>query len=64
MAGEHPVSIHPEDAALYAQEQHDDLVRIAAALERLGDILGQIADSDRPIPVRQAGAWITREDRP
>jgi hypothetical protein len=57
------MSIHPEDAAAYATEQHEDLHRILVALERIADALELMRDGDA-LRVRQAGAWITREDRP
>lgn len=47
-----------------ADRLHDDLERLADALERLVELVAQLLDGERAICVRQAGAWVVREDRP
>lgn len=59
------MSVHPEDAALYASEQHADLVRIAAALERIAvDLERVITSTPTTSALEVRGLVITREDRP
>jgi len=60
-----------EDAGYYAEQLHLDCAAIATEAARIRSVLAQIADllalsldGERAFSVRQAGAWITREDRP
>ena len=48
--------IHPEDAAIYAQEQHAALVRIGVALERIAAVL-EDPEHESTVNVKQSGAW-------
>jgi len=58
------VTIHPEDAESYAVQLHDDLVSLTHAVVRVAEVLELVMDGERALSVRQAGSWITREDRP
>ncbi len=53
--------IHPEDAAIYAQQLHDDLSALTRAIIVLGNLLGEVVErelGEQPaIRVSQAGAW-------
>ncbi len=50
------MTVHPEDAAIYAADQHEALTRIGAALEAT-------VDTERGT-TRVSGVVVTREDRP
>lgn len=52
------------DAESYADQLHRDLAAIAHELANLRALLGLLIDGERALSVRQAGAFITREDRP
>ena len=52
------MSVHPEDAAIYADELHRDLAALTAQLKRIADVLEDATCNDgEPFRVSQSGAW-------
>lgn len=51
------MSVHAEDAAIYADQLHRDLAALTAAVERVAELLALALDGERAFHVAQSGAW-------
>ncbi len=46
------MSIHPEDAARYAEQLNHTIAQLTAAVTRIADLLALVLDGERSIGVR------------